>query len=87
MPMHSKVECSRHDDAIRRIMDAVEIPDRVAEDLVMAVRQDKGKRSRNRREHEFKDLTGDEVAGLEHIVRDAFEELDDSADTDTEAAK
>jgi hypothetical protein len=32
----------RHDEAIRRIMDAVEMPDRVAENFVMFVRQNKG---------------------------------------------
>ena len=31
----------RHDEAIRRIMDTVEMPDRVAENLVMFIRQNK----------------------------------------------
>ena len=31
----------RHDEAIRRIMDAVEMPDRLAENLVMFIRQNK----------------------------------------------
>jgi hypothetical protein len=69
----------RHDDAIRRIMDAVEIPDGLAEDLVMFVRQNKGKLSGNRREHEFKELTDDEVTLLERIVHDAFDGFDESA--------
>jgi len=68
----------RHDEAIRRIMDAVEMPDRVAKDLVMFVRQNKGTRPKNRREHEFKELTDGEVLLLERIVRDAFDGLDES---------
>ena len=67
----------RHDDAIRRIMDTVEMPDRIAEDLVTFVRQNEGSLSRNRREHEFKSLTDDEVASLERIVRDAFAGFDE----------
>jgi hypothetical protein len=63
----------RHDEAIHRIMHAVEMPDRVAEDLVMFIRQNDGSLSENRREHEFKALRDDEVALIEGIVRDAFE--------------
>jgi hypothetical protein len=51
----------------------VEMPDRVAEDLVMFVRQNKGTLPENRRRHEFKALTDDEVTRLERIVRDAFD--------------
>ena len=68
----------RHDEAIRRIMDDVEMPDRVAEDLVMFVRQNNGTLSKNRREHDFEQLTDDEVALLERIVRDAFDGFDES---------
>src|SRR5204863_462944 len=38
----------RHDEAMRRIMDAVEMPDRLAEDLVMLIRQNKGTLPRKR---------------------------------------
>jgi hypothetical protein len=69
----------RHDEAIRRIMDAVEMPDRVAENLVMSVRQNKGTLSKNRREGEFRRLRDDEVRLLEGIVRDAFDGFDESA--------
>ena len=62
----------RHDEATRRIMDAVEMPDRLAENLVMFIRQNAGKLPRKRREDEFKALTDDEVARLEQTVRDAF---------------
>jgi hypothetical protein len=39
----------RHDEATRRAMDAVEMPDRLAEDLVMFIRQNNGAVSRKRR--------------------------------------
>ena len=63
----------RHDLALQRVMDAVEMPDRVAENLVMFIRQNHGALSKNRREGEFSQLTDDEVERLERIVVDAFE--------------
>ena len=63
----------RHDDAIRRIMDTVEMPDRIAENLVWFIRQNKGTLSKKRREGEFQKLTDDEVTRIELIVNDAFE--------------
>ena len=63
----------RHDEAIRRIMDCVEMPDRIAENLMMFIRQNKGTLSRRRREGEFKKLRDDEVTSIEQIVNDAFE--------------
>jgi hypothetical protein len=62
----------RNDDAIRRIMDAVEMPDRVAENLVMFIRQNNGTLSKKRREGDFKNLRDDEVALIEGIVNDEF---------------
>ena len=62
----------RHDEAIRRIMDAVEMPDRVAENLVMFIRQNNGTLSKKRREGEFKKLRDEEVTLIEAIVNDAF---------------
>jgi hypothetical protein len=70
----------RHDEAIRRIMDAVEMPDRVAENLMMFIRQNKGSLSKRRREDEFKQLRDEEVSLLEGIVRDAFEGFEEGAD-------
>ena len=67
----------RHDEAINRIMDAVEMPDRVAENLVMFIRQNKGTLSKKRREGEFKKLRDDEVTSIEGIVNDAFEDFDE----------
>ena len=62
----------RHDEAIRRIMDAVEMPDRMAEDLVMYIRQNKGTLSTRRRSGEFRRLRADEVALIEGIVAEVF---------------
>ena len=62
----------RHDDAIRRIMDVVEMPDRLAENLVVYIRQNNGKLSKRHRKGEFKKLRRDEVTMIERIVRDAF---------------
>ena len=52
----------RHDEATRRIMDTVEMPDRLAEDLLMFIRQNKGTLSKRRRENEFKALSDKEVS-------------------------
>jgi hypothetical protein len=62
----------RHDEAIHRIMEAVEMPDRIAENLVMFIRQNNGALSRNRREGEFSQLRDEEVHLAERIVGDAF---------------
>ena len=72
----------RHDQAIHRIMDTVEMPDRMAENLVMFIRQNKGTLSKKRRAEEFGKLRDDEVASLELIVRDAFEGFGDGSDAD-----
>jgi hypothetical protein len=62
----------RHDQAIRRIMEAVEMPDRLAENLVMFIRQNHGCLSKRRREAGFQALRDDEVKLIEGIVTDAF---------------
>jgi hypothetical protein len=62
----------RHDEAVRRIMDTVEMPDHLAENFLFFVRQNKGSLSRKRREGEFAALTDEEVASLESVVRDVF---------------
>jgi Fic/DOC family len=72
----------RHDQAIHRIMDTVEMPDRVAENLVMFIRQNKGSLPKKRRTEEFSKLRDDEVVLLEVIVRDAFEGFDEGASAD-----
>jgi len=63
----------RHDQALRRIMNIVEMPDRLAENLLTFIRQNKGALPKRRRTGEFKQLTDDEVAKLEAVVNDAFE--------------
>ena len=73
------------DEAIHHIMDTVETPDRMAENLVMFIRQYNGTLSKDRRDEKFKELRDDEVASLEIIVRDAFEGFADAAPADPEA--
>ena len=63
----------RHDEALRRIMDTVEMPDRMAESLVLFIRQNKGKLGKKRRENEFGKLTDAEVPTIEAIVQEEFE--------------
>jgi hypothetical protein len=67
----------RHDRAIHRIMDTVEMPDRMAENLLMFIRQNKGTLSKKRRTEEFAKLRDDEVASIEVIVRDTFDDFDE----------
>lgn len=62
----------RHDETLRRIMETVEMPDRIAQDLIMFIRQNDGKLPKRRREKEFSALTNDEVARIESIYNDAF---------------
>ena len=63
----------RHDEALRRIMNIVEMPDRLAENLLMFIRQNKGKLPKRRRTGEFKKLTDAEVTALEAVVNEAFD--------------
>jgi hypothetical protein len=63
----------RHDEAVQRIMNTVEMPDRLAENLLMFIRQNKGKLPKRRRTVEFKKLTDAEVTSLEAIVGEAFD--------------
>ncbi len=63
----------QHDNAIRRIMNVAEMPDRLADDLVRYIRQNNGKLSKKRRQGQFRQLRDDEVISIERIVRDAFE--------------
>ena len=63
----------RNDDAMHRIMNTVEMPDRMAENLIRFIRLNEGKLGRKRREGEFEKLTDDEVVYIEAIVREAFD--------------
>jgi Fic/DOC family len=68
----------RHDEAFRRIADTLEMPDRLAEDLIMFIRQNKGALPKKRRANEFKKLEDVEVASLEKIVRETFGGFEDT---------
>jgi hypothetical protein len=62
-----------HDAAMRAIMNAIEMPDRLAASLIAFIRQNEGKLGRKRRDREFAKLTDDEVEFAEGIVTEAFE--------------
>lgn len=62
----------RHDEAMQRIMNLVEMPDQLAQSLITFIRQNEGRLGRRRREGVFAKLTDDEVTGIEAIVGDAF---------------
>lgn len=64
----------RHDEAQRRIMEMVEMPDRLAQNLIMFMRQNDGTIAKRRREKEFEALTDDEVQKIEAIYGDVFGE-------------
>lgn len=70
----------RHDEALRRLMDTVEMPDRLAENLIMFIRQNGGSLSKKRWQSEFEALTDGEVVQLESIVREAFDGFDEIAE-------
>jgi hypothetical protein len=62
----------RYDEAVPRIMNVVEMPDRLAENLVLFIRENNGTLSKKRREGEFNKLREEEVTLIERIVNDAF---------------
>ena len=62
-----------HDAAMRAIMNAIEMPDRLAASLITFIRQNEGKLGRKRRDPEFAKLTDDEVEMAEGIINGAFE--------------
>ncbi len=62
----------RQDEAQRRIMDIVDMPDRLVQNLLMFMRQNGGKLPKRRRESEFAALTDDEVKRVEAVYGDVF---------------
>ena len=66
----------RHDEAMARIMDRIEMPDRLAQNLILYIRQNDGKLSKRKREKDFSSLTDDEVLGMENIVQEVFDGFD-----------
>jgi hypothetical protein len=68
----------RNDEAMIRIMGRIEMPDRLAQNLIMYIRQNNGTLSKRKREKEFSELTDAEVQSLENIIQDVFEGFDDA---------
>ena len=62
----------RHDEARRRIMETVEMPDRLAQDLIMFIRQNDGTLPKQRREQEFAALSDAEARRIEAICNEVF---------------
>ncbi len=67
----------RHDEAQRRIMETVEMPDRLAQDLIMFIGQNKGRLPKKRREKEFAALSDEETARIEAIYLEVFDDVRD----------
>ena len=67
----------RHDEALRRIMSRVEMPDQLASRLLLFVRQNGGTLPVRRRRREFRLLEDLEVEDLEKIVVEAFDGFDE----------
>lgn len=66
-----------NDQARDAIMNLIEMPDRLAQDLIMHIRQNGGILGKKRRNKEFQKLDDDEVTEIEEIVKSAFEIFDD----------
>jgi hypothetical protein len=64
----------RHDEAQRRIMETVEMPDRLAHDLIMFICQNDGTLPKKRREKEFAALSDAETKRIEAICNEVFGE-------------
>lgn len=55
-------------------MNTVEMPDRIAEDLILYIRKNRGKLGKKRRNGQFAKLRDEEVVAIEEIVGDVFTE-------------
>ncbi len=64
---------TRRDEAVRNIMDLVEMPDLMADQFAIFVHRNHGKLPSNRRQKEFAALKEEELLELEEIVRTAFD--------------
>lgn len=60
------------DEAQLRIMETVEMPDNLAQDLIMFIRQNSGTLPGKRRKKEFAPLSDDEVERIEAICEEVF---------------
>jgi len=65
-----------NDDALGGIMNLIEMPDRMAQNLIMHIRQNDGKLSKKRRQGTFSALADQEVLQAQAIIAEAFEEYD-----------
>lgn len=70
---------TRRDEAVRDIMNLVEMPDLMAEQFVLFVHKNGGKLPNKRRKREFVALKEEELLELEEIVRDAFDGFDETS--------
>lgn len=62
---------------MKTIMNAIEMPDRLAEDLIMLIRQNDGKLAKHRRERNpINKMTDEEITLVEGVVADAFNDED-----------
>lgn len=66
----------RRDEAVRDVMNVVEMPDLIAEQFVLFVHRNGGTLPNKRRKREFAALKDVELSELEEIVRDAFDGFD-----------
>jgi hypothetical protein len=64
----------RRDEVERRIMEVVDVPDRLAQDLLVFMRQNAGVIPKRRREDEFASLSDEEVRRIEAIYAEVFGE-------------
>lgn len=67
---------TRKDEAVRGVMNFVEMPDHIAEQFVLFVHRNGGTLPQNKRKREFAALKDEELAELVEIVRDAFDGFD-----------
>ncbi|NOX27256.1 MAG: cell filamentation protein Fic [Gammaproteobacteria bacterium] len=74
----------RHDEAMARIMEMIDMPDRLAQNLILFIRQNNGTLSKRKRDKEFSALSDDEVHGLGKIIQDAFQGFDETGAQDQE---
>ncbi|MCY4379233.1 MAG: Fic family protein [Candidatus Dadabacteria bacterium] len=66
----------RHDVAVRRIINAFDVPNRTAEEIIMLIRRNGGVFPKKRRKKEFARFTESEIASLETIVAEGFADFD-----------
>lgn len=62
----------RHDEFQRRLRDLVEMPDKLAQDLLMFIENNNGKLPNKRRKKEFAALNDDEVAQIEQLYAEFY---------------